>query len=579
MQEHCTPKEFLELLWSSKPEQLYILLWTLQDKRSHWCRSIEEAAAMVGACRRMDLYTGVGLSPADFGPHDRCPADKIAGLAGQWSDFDLFSEAHNKPLPRTIPEALSLVPASFEPTIVISTGNGAHAWWLCKEPQIFETEEERKEASALAVRFQTMFRAKAASRGWTFDRLADLPRVLRIPGTTNWKDPANPKPVAVYSYSGRRYNPSDFEELLDEMGVPGPEAQERTAQEWAQRFADKALVINLEAKIPEETLKGWREQDLRFRNTWLRQRHDLEDQSQSGYDMALADFGASAGLTEQQIVDLIVHHRRIHAQRARTRMDYFERTIGKALIGRGDSGAVDITMAPEQPAAGAQSNVGVEGQPVEEQADPAVAKAILCEQLSGILGVRIIRILKIIGKEPTYQLELENAKIEFSNLGKLINQNYVRVAIGSAVDRLIPRIKPKRWEEIAQMMLDALVVEEGGEEVDFVGATRMYLHQYLAETPFIAAIEGQPSQSARKPTILNNQIAISAGDLQQYVNKTFSQNYSVKAIASMLAALGAKSVRLRGSTFRSQSRWILPTIEFDPEEFAAPATEAGAGRE
>jgi hypothetical protein len=42
--------------------------------------------------------------------------------------------------------------------------------------------------------------------------------------------------------------------------------------------------------------------------------------------------GASveAGLTEQQIVDLIVHHRSLYAQKQRTRIDYFQRTIAKA---------------------------------------------------------------------------------------------------------------------------------------------------------------------------------------------------------------------------------------------------------
>ena len=31
-----TPREFLDLLWQYKPEEQYILIWTLQDKRSHW---------------------------------------------------------------------------------------------------------------------------------------------------------------------------------------------------------------------------------------------------------------------------------------------------------------------------------------------------------------------------------------------------------------------------------------------------------------------------------------------------------------------------------------------------------------
>src|ERR1035438_5187726 len=102
-------------------------------------------------------------------------------------------------------------------------------------------------------------------------------------------------------------------------------------REWAERFADKPLVINIDARIPQELLDGWLSRDLRFKNTWLRQRHDLKDQSQSGYDMALAAFGAHAGLTEQQIVDLIVHHRSLYARSQRTRLDYFQRTIAKAF--------------------------------------------------------------------------------------------------------------------------------------------------------------------------------------------------------------------------------------------------------
>jgi hypothetical protein len=149
-----------------------------------------------------------------------------------------------------------------------------------------------------------MLRLNSAAHGWTYDRLSDLARVLRIPGTINHKDPANPKDVTVLSSTDHRYNLSDFEEFLDGAGIPDPEAEEQATREWAERFADKPpLVINVNARIPQETLDGWMAADMRFRNTWLRQRHDLKDQSQSGYDMALAAFGAQAGLTEQQIVE------------------------------------------------------------------------------------------------------------------------------------------------------------------------------------------------------------------------------------------------------------------------------------
>lgn len=46
--------------------------------------------------------------------------------------------------------------------------------------------------------------------------------------------------------------------------------------------------------------------------------------------MALACFGIDAGLSEQQIVDLIIHHRVLHKHKLRTRLDYYQRTIAKA---------------------------------------------------------------------------------------------------------------------------------------------------------------------------------------------------------------------------------------------------------
>ena len=567
-----TPHEFLESLWAEKPSDLYILIWTLQNKRSRWFQNVEDAAAFVDSCRDQDVYVGVGLSPRDHGPSRRCPSEEIAGIAGFWADFDLQSEAHPKALPATIPQALSITPSAMPPTIVVATGNGAHAWWLFKEPYIFEGDDDRRDAARLAARWHTLLRLNASARGWAFDRLSDLARVLRIPGTVNAKDPAHPKPVTVSSVTDHRYNLSDFEEFLDEAAVPSPEAEERAAREWLDRFADQPLVIDLAARIPQEMLDGWMAQDMRFRNTWLRQRHDLRDQSQSGYDLALADFGVEAGLTGQQIVDLIVHHRNLYAQKQRTRMDYFQRTLAKACrhtdaaASPGQRGA--STDAPERGTAG--NNAA----PV-----PELAKALLCEQISRVLGVRVVRLVKLTGKEPAYHMELDGAKIEFPNVGKLISQESVRVAVAAAVGKLIPRIKPKHWEQLAQVMLDACIVEQGSVEMEWEGAARTYVAQYLAETGFIESIDGQTVQNQRKPMFIDGHIAINASDLQIYVNKTTFQNLSVKAIASMLAVMGGKQVRVRGQRFREQSRWLLPVEQFDPREYSAHVPEENHARE
>jgi len=46
------------------------------------------------------------------------------------------------------------------------------------------------------------------------------PRVLRIPGTANLKDPNNPKAVTLHSATDRRYNLSDFQDYLDDRSGP-----------------------------------------------------------------------------------------------------------------------------------------------------------------------------------------------------------------------------------------------------------------------------------------------------------------------------------------------------------------------
>jgi hypothetical protein len=567
MPEPGSPRWFLHELFAGKPEELYLLLWTLADKHSRWFRDIDAAASAVKALAAQDVYVGVGLSPKDYGPAQRCPSEEIAGIVGLWADLDLRSEAHDrKALPATIQDALTIIPELLPPTLVVATGNGAHAWWLFKEPYIFASDQERQAAARLIARWQTLLRLNAAARGWAFDRLSDLARVLRIPGTVNAKDPANPKPVTLFSHTDRRYNPSDFEEWLDEAAVPDPAAEEQAARDGAERFKDKPLIINLNARIPEEMLERWMEADLRFRNTWLKQRHDLKDQSQSGYDLALACFGVDAGLTEQQIVDLIIHHRALHNERQRTRLDYFRRTLGKAASRTQASEPTSPAPLPPRAQVDEASSPNEQAHP---EADSPTTKALLCERVSQVLGIRILRLVKVTGKEPTYQMELENTTIEFPNFRKFVDQTSVRMAICSATNRLIPKIKPKLWEQIAQTMLDALIEAEGGEETDFKGAIRMYLNQYLTDTAFIETIENQPAGTLRCPTVLDGRIAICSSDLQQHVNKTFSQVLSVKAVASMLAAIGAVNITVKGNTFKPQSRWLLPLEEFDPSQFIA----------
>ena len=233
--------------------------------------------------------------------------------------------------------------------------------------------------------------------------------------------------------------------------------------------------------------------------------------------------------------------------------------------------AIATTPSPAAPQ-GAPVALG-EGGSTDKALDPAVAKVLLCERISAVLGVRIWRLVKFAGKQPTFRMELEQRKIEFLSVRKLISQSTVREEIAASTGKIIRKFKGKDWDQLAQAMLDACVIEQGGEENEREGAARIYVVHYLSKTGFIDSLEGQQVQNLRKPIVLDGKVAICASDLQMYVQKTLRQILSVKAVASMLGALGGKSIRVRGQKFREQSRWVLPLDQFDPAEYSQCKTE------
>ena len=101
----------------------------------------------------------------------------------------------------------------------------------------------------------------------------------------------------------------------------------------------------------------------------------------------------------------------------------------------------------------------------------------------------------------------------------------------------------------------------------------MYVDNYLSETPFIDSVVDQPQQTRRKPAVLDGQITICSSDLQLHINKTSGENQPIKAVASMLTAIGASSTRVKAGRFRDQSRWLLPLNEFAPDDYTVAGGE------
>jgi hypothetical protein len=554
-------KSFLELIFAGKPDTLFLHLWIVNDDESCWFRDVESAAAAANSFAEQEVRVSTGLASRDYGDAGSCPPEEISAITGICVAIEFRSDAHlTRALPRTVKEALSILPPELPPTCVVNTGSGVQACWLFRDPYVFKNGEDRKQAASLVQRWNSLVRDSGRMRGWSIERVADLAYLVRVPGTTECTDPASPKAVTIHSRIDRRYSPSELNEYLDDQEVPDPKGAAES-QQWAGAVQDNTLAINLSAKIADEDLRRLEVEPF-FKNTWFRQRGDLRDQSQEQYDFALASIGIRRGFSHQQIIDLIIHHRRMHHEKQSTRLDYYNRILAKAASSsKGAPGDATDTCPGEH---ASKPNQGAPRSTISDR-----DKIALCDRISAALGVDILRMVKLSGKEPIYRMELPQGTVEFQKISKLIAQGSVRALIAARSGKLIPQIKPAAWREVAQSMLYACIVEDGGEELEDEGAARMYLTRYLSATESITTLVGQGTQDLRKPLVRAGRITVCATELRLFINTVMSQNLTLRDVTGLLSAIGAKMVRVRGNKIKEQGRWELPPEEFSPADYRA----------
>lgn len=172
-----------------------------------------------------DVYFGVSLRRPNLLRSQRGKSQDLRGLPGLFLDIDiedgsgdLAHAAHN--LPRSdenVVEILSVLP---EPTSIIHSGHGWHVYWLFDkvhdlDNSIGKSNSNHLYGSALES-FQRKAIAHANALGYHLDFTGDLSRVLRLPGTINYKAGLN-KPVEVLFSDGPRYG--SINQLLDASGI------------------------------------------------------------------------------------------------------------------------------------------------------------------------------------------------------------------------------------------------------------------------------------------------------------------------------------------------------------------------
>src|SRR6266545_3278770 len=110
----------------------------------------------------------------------RALADEIGALNCLYAEYDAKDFGGSKDA--VLDHIDTLAPM---PSVIIDSGNGYHCYWLLSEPFILDTPEKRSHAKDVQARWVALVRGDDASK--------DLARVLRIPGTLNYKyEPPRP---------------------------------------------------------------------------------------------------------------------------------------------------------------------------------------------------------------------------------------------------------------------------------------------------------------------------------------------------------------------------------------------------
>jgi hypothetical protein len=492
--------EFLTTLWGDPPPG-QVLIWTLPQKRSVWYNRLDNVR--VGELSHSDVYTGVGIARAGvLLRHDqRATTEMIEGIAGLWADVDYAGENHAKPnLPETPEDAMELVnkmPA--RPTIVIHSGHGLQAWWLFNEPWIFTSDIEREEAQTMARGWQGLMADLAEDQGWVVDSTHDLARLMRLPGTFNNK--SAPVPVQTILSGGPRLN---REMVWDDIGVGLEDVQ--LFKKMAQPVKG-TLILDPDAEPPLLKILALQDNVPKFKRSLDKNRPDLADQSASSYDMSLASIAVVAGWDDQEIANLLIFTRRSNGDDLKLREDYYARTIAKAR------GPAEQAEAQER---------------LEEGGSLA--------DLSILLGVEIIDLIKHMGDPPEYWMETSEGSITLGTISNIVDQSRFRNAVAATTGRVLVRCKEPTWARRAEAILSCCREVELGEASHPGSEMGRWVETYLESQTIlndqaIAAEQGLPFKK-------DGVVMFSLSGLRQYLRFSMGEQLSSHKLGQRLRLCG-----------------------------------------
>jgi hypothetical protein len=190
-----------------------------------WGRSSDPgrlASAALGRAPTRNVWFSVATRRENLGRRRGEAADCLE-LPALWADIDIAGSHHTSgkryPDAETAQALLRALP--LQPSAVVDSGNGLQPWWFLAEPL------PAVDALPVLAAWRATWEKLAADLGCEIDKVWDVARVMRVPGTWNHKN-SPPALVRVIEWNPeRRYGLDDIEGAT----IEPPEAAERPERE------------------------------------------------------------------------------------------------------------------------------------------------------------------------------------------------------------------------------------------------------------------------------------------------------------------------------------------------------------
>lgn len=530
------------------PADKYKLIWSQKNKRSHWFQDTSKLIEFVESNKDENLYVGLCATDVQLPSNARAVKENVSSIRAFHLDIDITDPLAHKSekYPATVDEAREVAYSLIDPTYLIDSGHGLHAYYFFDEHQDIADPDYW---TMFSQQFQHAI--KQIFPQYHIDSTYDLPRILRCPGTINCKDPDNLIECRIIEHNETAYyTETEIEDAIEfdpkkvvetQKDIGGELHQNKSAREAKVFMGDNGLVLDGDAEIPSQKIYNLNVIEPQFNAEFNDQ---VGRKSPSDTDMALANMGARCGFSDQEILNLLIHYRRHNGHNLKlNRHDYYINTLSKA-----------------------RKKYRI--QKIEKKTPDEMSsndKEVIREWLYDVTGIQIHRLLRY-ERSPNYYFEIEllNYPGETIHLGNIQDGILAqRAFIGKVMAKTLKvskSVKSERWASEIVPKLMALVEDGFSPQTStHEGQVTVWAKEFFNEKPPTCDYEGfKENQLASQSFTHKDRVYFSFEALCHWITTSKGQRVDTFHFAIAMAKLGFSQERvLDGRGFELQM-WATP---------------------